>query len=128
MGRVALFLALLVLLACSAPRNVRVAPLFADDPYWSSVKPRLPSEVIVTEGDLIRKYRPIARILVDSVGRDRSVTMERIREEAARIGADAVVKITMTTQYEGQAYNLYTGQPLGPRNRHTLEGLAVVFE
>lgn len=128
MAKTALSLAVVVsMLGCVAARHVRVAPLFADDPYWSRAKPRPPSEVIVTEGDLLREYRPIARIIVDSVGSDRSITKERMRKEAARIGADAVIKIGVTTQYEGQDYNLYTGKPLGPVNRHMLEGTAVVF-
>ena len=70
---------------------------------------------------------PIARIIVDSVGGDKSITMQRIREEAAKIGADAVLKLTQTTQYEGQRYNTYSGKPMGRVNRHTMEGLAVVY-
>jgi hypothetical protein len=120
--------ALVFLAACAAQRHVRVAPLFADDPYWARVAPKDESAVLVTEGDLQRKYRPIARIFVDSVGRDKSLSFARMKEEGAKIGADAVIQIKVSTQYEGQVVNLYSGQNYGPRNRHTLEGLAVVFE
>jgi hypothetical protein len=111
-----------------AQRHVRVAPLFADDPYWARVAPKPETAVLVTEGDLQRKYRPIARIFVDSVGTDKSLSFARMKEEGARIGADAVIQIKVSLQYEGQNVNLYTGQNLGPRNRHTLEGLAVIYE
>jgi hypothetical protein len=113
---------------CVAQRNVRVAPLFADDPYWTQVKPKDEAQVLVTEGDLRRKYRPIARIFVDSVGTEKELTFDRMREEGGKIGADAVIQVKVSTQYEGQNVNLYTGQNFGPRNRHVLEGLAVVFE
>ncbi len=125
---VALVCGVALLSGCAAARRVRVAPLFADDPYWAHVAPKDESSVLVTEGDLQRKYRPIARIFVESVGRDKSISFARMREEGAKIGADAVIQIKVSTQYEGQNVNLYTGQDLGPRNRHTLEGLAVVYE
>lgn len=119
---------LMLLTACVAHRNVRVAPLFADDTYWTQVVPKAESHVLVTEGDLQRKYRPIARIFVDSVGRDKSLSFARMRQEGAKIGADAVIQVKVSSQYEGQNVNLYTGQNYGPRNRHTLEGLAVIYE
>ncbi len=62
------------------------------------------------------------------MGRDKSLSFARMKEEGAKIGADAVIQIKVSTQYEGQNVNLYNGQNYGPRNRHTLEGLAVVFE
>ena len=121
----ALLCALVFFAACAAQRHVRVAPLFADDPYWTRITPKLESTVLVTEGDLRRKYRPIARIFVDSVGIDKSISFARMKEEGARIGA--VIQIKVSSQYEGQNENPYTGQN-GPLNRHTLEGIAVVFE
>ena len=123
-----LLFALCLFTACMAERHVRVAPLFADDPYWTKVVPKIDSNVLVTEGDLHRRYRPIARIFVDSAGRDKSVSFNRMKEEGAKIGADAVIKVAVSTQYEGQIVNLYNGQNYGPRNRHTLEGVAVVYE
>jgi uncharacterized protein YbjQ (UPF0145 family) len=51
-----------------------------------------------------------------------------MREEGAKVGADAVIRVRVASQYEGQNVNLYTGQNYGPRNRHTLEGLAVIYE
>ena len=66
--------ALLVFGACAAKRHVRVAPLFADDPYWTQVAPKEESTVLVTEGDLQRNYSPIARIFVDSVGWDKNLS------------------------------------------------------
>ena len=114
--------ALLFLVACVAQRYVRVAPLFADDPYWAKVAPKPESAVLVTEGDLQRKYRPIARIFVDSEGWDKSLSFARTKEEGAKIGADAVIQIKVSVQYEGQDQNNI------PRNRHTLEGLAVIYE
>ena len=119
---------LAVLAACAAQRHVRVAPLFADDPYWVRVAPKPESAVLVSEGDLQRKHRPIARIFVDSVGTDKSLSFARMKEEGAKIGADAVIQIKVSTQYEGQNVNRSTGQNYGPRNRHTLEGLAVIYE
>lgn len=118
---------IIFLSGCAASRHVRVAPLFADDPYWTRVVPKPVADVLVTEGDLHRKYRPIARIFVDSTGRKKSISFERMRKEGAKIGADAVIKITVSTQYEGQNIDL-SGRQLGQRNRHTLEGLAVVYE
>ncbi len=123
-----LLCALAFFTSCAAERNVRVAPLYADDPYWSQVTPKPNSAVFVTEGDLKRKYRPIARIIVDSVGGDKSLSFARMKEEGAKIGADAVIQIKVSTQYEGQNVNLYTGQSYGPRNRHTIEGIAVIYE
>jgi hypothetical protein len=126
--RLGFLLASLTLLAsCAAKREVRVAPLFADEPYWTTVVAKPEKDVLVTEGDLQRKYRPIARIFVESVGTNKSVSFERMKKEAAKIGADAVVQIKVTSRYDGQDVN-YKGRDLGPRNRHTLEGLAVVFE
>lgn len=125
---VSVFSALAILAACAAQRHVRVAPLFVDDPYWGQVAQKPESAVLVTEGDLKRKYRPIARIFVDSVGTDQSLSFARMKEEGAKIGADAVIQVKVSTKYEGQDVNLYTGQNYGPRNRHTLEGLAVIYE
>ena len=124
----ALVCALMLLASCAAHRNVRVAPLFADDPYWTQVAPKAESALVVTEGDLQRKYRPIARIFIDSVGWDKNLSFTRMRQEGAKIGADAVIQIKVSSQYEGQNVNRYTGQNYGPRNRHTLEGLAVIYE
>jgi hypothetical protein len=119
---------LLFLSACMATRHVRVAPFYADDPYWTQVTPKPESAVLVTEGDLQRKYRPIARIFIDSVGRDIDLSFARMQEEGAKIGADAVIQIKISSQYEGQNVNPYTGKNYGPRNRHTLEGIAVIYE
>lgn len=124
----AVMCALMLLASCAAHRNVRVAPLFADDAHWTRAAPKAESAVLVTEGDLQRKYRPIARIFVDSVGRDKNLSFARMRQEGAKIGADAVIQIKVSSQYEGQNVNLYSGQNYGPRNRHTLEGLAVIYE
>lgn len=112
--------------SCTARRNVRVARLLADDPYWAQALPtKDESTVLVTEGDLQRKYHPIARIFVDSVGWKKEVSFARMRQEGAKIGADAVIRIKVSTQYEGQVWNRYGGRP---RNRHTLEGLAVIYD
>ncbi len=116
-----------LLVGCAAARHVRTAPLFADDQYWERVVPKDKSAVLVTEGDLQRKYRPIAKIYVESVGRDKNISFARMRDEAAKMGADAVIQIMVSNQYEGQDINVVTGQNLGPRNRHTLVGLAVVY-
>jgi len=114
-------------LGCAANRNSRVSPLYADDPYWKQYSPKELSKVIVTEGDLKRKYHPIAKIYVDSSGSDLSLSFERMKQEGANIGADAVIKIQVKKQYEGQSTNLYTGQNYGPVNRHYIEGLAVLY-
>jgi hypothetical protein len=119
-------LSVLAFASCVATRHVRVAPLFADDPYWSAVVPKGESDVLVTEGDLQRKYHPIARLFVDSTGTDQNISFARMKQEGAKIGADAVIQIKVSSQYEGQNVNLYTHESLGPRNRHTLEGLAVI--
>ncbi len=119
--------ALVFLEACTAPRNVRVAPLFADDPYWAHVAPKQESEVFVTEGDLQRKYRPIAKIFVESKGKKLTHSFARMKDEGAKIGADAVIKIKVSSQYMGQTRNPYL-DTTRPINRHTLEGIAVVFE
>lgn len=95
-----------LLVGCTAARHVRVAPLFADDPYWGQVAPKDASTVLVTEGNLKRNCRPIARIFVDSVGSDKNISFARMREEGAKIGADAVIQIKVSTQYEGQNVNL----------------------
>jgi hypothetical protein len=116
------------LFGCAVKRQVRVAPMYADDPYWATVVPKPDSAVLVTEGDLQRKYRPIARVFVESVGSDKGRSFSRMREEGAKIGADAVILIKVSSQYEGQNVNTVTGQRMGPRNRHVLQGLAVVFE
>lgn len=121
-------LVLPLILGCAAKREVRIAPLYADDPYWTHVIPKADSAVLVTEGDLHQKYTPIARLFVESTGRDKGRSFARLREEAAKIGADAVIQIKVSSQYEGQNVNTVTGQPMGPRNRHTLEGLAVIFD
>lgn len=112
--------------SCAARRNVRVARLFADDPYWAQVLPtKDESKVLVTEGDLHRKYHPIAQIFVDSVGWKKELSFARMRQEGAKIGADAVIRIKVSTQFEGQVWNRSGGSP---RNRHTLEGLAVIYD
>jgi len=48
-----------LLVGCAAACHVRIAPVFADDPYWAHVAPKDKFTVLVTEGDLQRKYRPI---------------------------------------------------------------------
>ena len=101
----------------AAKRHVRVAPLFADDVYWTHVTEKPISEVMITEGDLKRKYKPIAKIFVDSIGTDPSISFDRIKKEGAKIGADAVIKIKVTKGAAG-----------GDDERHFLEGIAVLFE
>jgi len=117
---------------CVASRNVRVARLYADDPIWQTLSPKDPNEVIITEGDLKRKYKPIAKIFIDSVGSKVEISFDRMREEASKIGADAVVNIEVKNQYEGQEEytNLYTGitYKLGPVRHHYIVGTAVIFE
>ncbi len=113
----ALLCTLVLLTGCVATRHARIAPLYADDPYWTRVMPKPEANVIVTEGGLLRKYRPIARIFVDSVGSDKNISFSRMKAEGAKIGADAVIQIAVSAQYEGENYM-----------RHTLEGLAVIYE
>jgi hypothetical protein len=117
MNKLLLLAMALAFVGCAARRHVRVAPLFVDDAYWSQVTPKKESEVIVTEGDLKRKYKPIATVFVDSIGREPDISFARMKKEGAKIGADAVIKVKVSKQSAGHN-----------RERHFLEGLAVVFE
>jgi len=98
MKKTLLILMAVALVGCMVPakRHVRVAPLFADDVYWTHVTEKPVSEVMITEGDLKRKYKPIAKIFVDSIGTDPSISFDRMKKEGAKIGADAVIKIKVT--------------------------------
>ena len=58
---------------------------------------------------------------------DKELSFDRMKVEAAKIGADAVIKVAVSTRYEGQDFNWITGKNLGPRNRHFLEGIAVIY-
>jgi len=100
------------MVSCVAKRNVRVSPIYADDPLWVNKIPVTKKDILVTEGDLIRKYTPFAKITVDSVGSSKEHSFGRMREEAAKIGADAVIKVSVSNQYEGQDVNLFSGQDL----------------
>lgn len=123
-----------------APRNVGFAPNYADDPYWSTATPRDPEKVLLTEGDLQRKYTVKGKIRVDSTGEETSISMKYLRREAAQRGIDAVIKIRVSRQSEGQVgvgnetVNYVTGQSYGygsltvPIVRHYIEGEAVIFD
>jgi hypothetical protein len=124
---VLLLVCLVVFVGCAAKRRVRVAPLYADDPYWAQVEKRPIDGIIVTEGDLRRKYTPIAKIFVESVGWKKEISFKRMKRECARIGADAVIKVKVSTQYVGQVENIATGKSFA-RNKHVLEGVAVIYE
>lgn len=117
----------LLFLGCGSGSQVRVAPIFYDDPYWKNYTAKDPSSIIVTEGGLQKKHKQIAKLYYEGHPKRKEEAFTAMGKQAALLGADAVIKITINTQYEGQAVNLFTGQNYGPRNTAYYEGIAVIF-
>jgi hypothetical protein len=60
-------------LGCAGSPTTRVSPYSWDDPYWKAqnYENKDPESVIVTEGDLERKYREVATIYTKEAPRIR---------------------------------------------------------
>ena len=126
-----LFVVAILLIGCgSAKRNVTIVKNYEDDPIWSQVKPKEIKEIKLYNGDLRQKYIEVAEITVDSIGTSLDPTYDRMKEEAAKLGVDAVIKIHVSKKAEGSTtrYNPYTKTyESDDSERHYMTGTAVIF-
>jgi hypothetical protein len=82
-----------------------VSPYSWDDPYWKAenYESKEPESVIVTEGDLERNYREVARIYTEGRPKDKQEAFSLMRSRLSEFGADAVIKVRKkkNKNYEG---------------------------
>jgi hypothetical protein len=92
-------------LGCAGSPTTRVSPYSCDDPYWKAqnYENKDPESVIVTEGDLERKYREVATIYTEGGPKDKEEAFSLMRSRLSEFGADAVIKVRKkkNKNYEG---------------------------
>ena len=95
----------LLFFGCAGSPTTRVSPYSWDDPYWKAQnhESKDPENVIVTEGDLERNYREVAKIYTEGGPKDKEEAFSLMRSRLAEFGADAVIKVTKkkNKNYEG---------------------------
>ena len=85
----------LLFLGCAGSPTTRVSPYSWDDPYWKAenYESKNPETIIVTEGDLERNYREVARIYTEGGPKDKEEAFDLMRSRLSSFGADAVIKV-----------------------------------
>ena len=114
-------LALLLLAGCATPEAARTA-VGPAAPLTTASYPALAADapVTVTTGEITAPYREVA-VLVVGPGRNLSdaeeiaVMHERLREEARRLGAQAVVRVTYHNLSESSTRATGTAVRVGAR-------------
>ena len=95
----------LLFLGCAGKPTTVISPYSWDDPYWKAqnYESRDPQNVIVTEGDLQRNYREVAKIYTEGGPKDKEEAFGLMRSRLAEFGADAVIKVRKkkNKNYEG---------------------------
>jgi hypothetical protein len=95
----------LLFLGCAGSPTTWVSPYSWDDPYWKAqnYENKDPESVIVTEGDLERKYREVATIYTEGSPKDKGEAFNLMRSRLSEFGADAVIKVRKkkNKNYEG---------------------------
>jgi hypothetical protein len=72
-----------------------VSPYSWEDPYWKAenYQSKDPESVLLTEGDLERNYREVARIYTEGGPKNKEEAFSLMRSRLAEFGADAVIKV-----------------------------------
>ena len=98
-------LLLFLLPGCAGNPTIVVSPYSWDDPYWKAqnYESKDPENVIVTEGDLTRNYREVAKIYTEGSPEDLEEAYRLMRTRLAEFGADAVINVRkkQNKNYEG---------------------------
>ena len=85
----------LLFLGCAGSPTTRVSPYSWEDPYWQAqnYESKNPETIIVTEGDLERNYREVARIYTEGGPKDKEEAFDLMRSRLSAFGTDAVIKV-----------------------------------
>ena len=85
----------LLFLGCAGSPTIVISPYSWDDPYWKAenYESKDPKSVIVTEGDLQRSYKEVARIYTEGGPKDKEEAFSLMRSRLSEFGADAVIKV-----------------------------------
>jgi len=95
----------LLFIGCTGSPTTVISPYSWDNPYWKAenYERKNPETIIVTEGDLERNYREVARIYTEGGPKDKQEAFSLMRSRLSEFGADAVIKVRKTENmnYEG---------------------------
>lgn len=95
----------LLVSGCAGSPTTVVSPYSWDDPYWKAeiYESKNPESVIVTEGDLDRYYREVAKIYTEGRPKNKEEAFSLMRSRLSEFGADAVIKVRKkkNKNYEG---------------------------
>jgi len=95
----------LMFLGCAGSPTTRIESYSWDDSYWKAenYQKRAPNSVMVTEGDLVKDYKEVARIYTEGGPKDKEEAYRLMRTRLAEFGADAVIKVRKkkNKNYEG---------------------------
>ena len=95
----------LLFLGCAWSPTTVISPYSWDAPYWKAenYESKDPESVIVTEGDLVKDYKEVARIYTEGGPKDKEEAFSLMRNRLAEFGADAVIKVRKkkNKNYEG---------------------------
>ena len=95
----------LLFLGCAGSPTTVISPYSWDDPYWKAenYESKDPESVIVTEGDLVKDYKEVARIYTAGGPKDKEEAFSLMRSRLSEFGADAVIKVRKkkNKNYEG---------------------------
>ena len=85
----------LLFLGCAGIPTTVISPYSWDDPYWKAenYESKDPESVMVTEGDLVKDYKEVARIYTEGRPKDKEEAFSLMRSRLAEFGADAVIKV-----------------------------------
>ena len=85
----------LLFLGCAGSPTTVISPYSWDDPYWKAenYESKDPESVIVTEGDLVKDYKEVARIYTEGGPKDKEEAFSLMRSRLSEFGADAVIKV-----------------------------------
>ncbi|MDC1005353.1 hypothetical protein OAQ34_06990 [Opitutales bacterium] len=85
----------LFFLGCAGSPTTGIKPYSWDDPYWKAenYQSKDPESVLLTEGDLERNYREVARIYTEGGPKNKEEAFSLMRSRLAEFGADAVIKV-----------------------------------
>ena len=93
----------LLFLGCAGSPTTVISPYSWDDPYWKAenYESKDPESVIVTEGDLVKDYKDVARIYTEGGPKDKREAFSLMRSRLSEFGADAVIKVRKNKNFEG---------------------------
>ena len=85
----------LLFLVCTGNPTTVISPYSWNDPYWKTEnhEGKDPKNVIITEGDLQRSYKEVARIYTEGGPKDKEEAFSLMRTRLSEFGADAVIKV-----------------------------------